>query len=111
MARPRKKLDRETVAALAKLGLTNEEVAAVLKCSADTLTRRFKRELDSGHLEMKASLKRTQYDVAVNGKNPTMLIWLGKNYLGQKDVVEHGGGIAVTMRREEVIDKLTRKMG
>lgn len=33
---------------------------------------------------MKMSLKRKQYDVAMDGSVP-LLIWLGKQYLGQKD--------------------------
>lgn len=56
----------------------------------------------------KASLRGKQFAVAMTG-NPTMLIWLGKNMLGQKDQVEVGGSLGVTMRREEVLEKLTRK--
>ena len=33
------------------------------------------------------SLRRKQYEVALSG-NPSMLIWLGKNVLGQSDQVQ-----------------------
>ena len=39
-------------------------------------------------------LRRTQFDIAMGG-NVTMLIWLGKQYLGQQDTssIIHGGSI------------------
>ena len=35
----------------------------------------------------KASLRRKQYEVAMGG-NCTMLVWLGKQYLGQTDKID-----------------------
>ena len=35
----------------------------------------------------KTSLRRAQFELAMKG-NPTMLIWLGKQYLGQKERTE-----------------------
>lgn len=52
------------------------------------------RELyEMGKEEGRASLRRYQFDMAK--KNPTMSIWLGKQYLGQQDkqAHEHSGGI------------------
>lgn len=86
MARPRKKIDPDQVAKLAQIQCTMVEIAAVLQCSVDTLERRFaetiKRSREQGH----ASLKRAQYKAAIDG-NVTMLIWLGKQLLGQNDVI------------------------
>ena len=43
-----------------------------------------------------AGLKRKQYEGAMGG-NVTMLIWMGKNYLGQSDKyrVNHGGQLVL----------------
>jgi hypothetical protein len=42
---------------------------------------------DNGQEQGRASLRRLQYKAAENG-NPTMQIWLGKQWLGQKDRTE-----------------------
>lgn len=98
MARPRKKIDPEQVRALAGIGCTHEEIAAVLKCSADTLTRRFADDLKEGKEHAKASLRRMQWEAAKKG-NVTMMIWLGKQMLGQRDYqrLEHSGEIEGSM--------------
>lgn len=84
MARPRKKVDLKQLETLASIGLSTQEMAAVLDCSKDTLERRFMKAIEKGRQKYKASLKRKQYELAMKG-NPTMLIWLGKQALGQTD--------------------------
>ena len=75
---------------LASIQCTDEEIAAGLGCSQDTLARGRKREpdLDAAILEGRAngrmSLRRAQYRKAMDG-NPAMLIWLGKQVLGQRE--------------------------
>lgn len=105
MARPKKKVDREMLMALAERGLTQGEIAAVLKVSIDTIQRRYHNDFIQGAEKARASLRRKQFEVAMAG-NPTMLIWLGKQILGQKDEVQHSGDVGVTMRREELLAKL-----
>jgi AraC-like DNA-binding protein len=61
------------------------EMAAVLNCSPDTLQRRFAAVIEKGRERGKSSLKRAQWKKAVDEGNPTMLIWLGKQHLGQTD--------------------------
>ena len=78
------------------MGLSSAEMAAVLDCSKDTLERRYKEVIENGRLRRNASLRRKQYEVATGG-NPTMLIWLGKQFLGQKDQVEHSGELDSTV--------------
>ena len=80
---------------LASIQCTDEEIAAGIGCSQDTLARGRKREpdLDAAILEGRAngrmSLRRAQYRKAMEG-NPAMLIWLGKQVLGQREnVVDH----------------------
>ena len=108
MARPKKNVDRKMVQALAERLLTTSEIAAVLEVSPDTHERRYHNDLIRGKEKGKASLRRKQYEVAMDG-NITALIWLGKNMLGQKDQVDVSGSLGVTMRREEILDKLTKR--
>jgi hypothetical protein len=87
MARPRKKIDPDQVRQLAAIGCSQSEIGSILKCSVDTLKRRFADAIKDGELEGNASLKRMQWIAAKNG-NVTMQIWLGKQRLGQSDKVE-----------------------
>lgn len=82
----------ETLEALVRVQCTAEECAAALGCSEDTIDRRLKEEGEFGFAEYrkkhltagKISLRRAQFKAALKG-NPTMLIWLGKQYLDQTD--------------------------
>jgi hypothetical protein len=87
--RPKLKIDLDQVEKLAVIGCTLEEIGAVLKISKRTLIRRnkeskFREAMERGELSGRASLRRAQRKVALAG-NATMLIWLGKNILGQRD--------------------------
>ena len=88
VGRPKFQIDYETVEKLAHIQCTKEEIASFLGCSVDTLDRRpefaehYKKGLEGG----KMSLRRMQFKLAE--KNSAMAIFLGKQYLGQKDVVE-----------------------
>jgi hypothetical protein len=90
MGRPRKQVDEEKLFTLASLGLTTAEIASVLECSPDTLERNYKEEMAEGKEKCKASVRRKQFELAMAG-NPTMLIWLGKQILGQSDKLAHTG--------------------
>ena len=86
MARPRKPINPGQVEKLAKLGCSQAEIGSVLGCSPDTLHRRFAGALKKGNAELDISLRKKQIDVALKGRNPTtMLIWLGKQRLGQRN--------------------------
>ena len=63
---------------------TTSEMSAVLKCSPDTLERRFAAIIKNGREYGKMSIKRMQYKKAMEG-NVGMLIWLGKQLLGQRE--------------------------
>lgn len=88
MARPRKNIDPKMVEQLAAIQCSYAEMAAVLSCNESTLTRRFAQAIKKGRETGKMSMKRAQYERAVNAKSDTMLIWLGKQYLGQTDKKE-----------------------
>lgn len=90
MARPRKKLTDEQIQNLEELGshgCTNEEIAAALNISADTLTRRFADAIKKGKLKGMVSAKRMLYAAMMAG-NLGARIWFGKQYMGEKDRTE-----------------------
>lgn len=87
--RPKKEIDYNMVANLSHIQCTQEEIASFLGVSVRTLQRdeEFCRIYKKGMEEGKMSVRRMQFKLAE--KNPTMAIWLGKQYLGQKDLVEN----------------------
>lgn len=84
------KLDENEIVKLAQQGATNEDIAEELGVSADTLERRYAGTLKKGRCRLSKQLRRRQVQVALSKENGhvTMLIWLGKQLLGQKDVPE-----------------------
>jgi hypothetical protein len=93
---PVKELDLNIVQKLAMIQCTDKEIAACLDVSEDTITRRkqndpeFLEVLERGRGTGRMSLRRHQWERAQAGSD-TMLIWLGKQILGQRDRFEHGG--------------------
>lgn len=93
--RPHFNIDWDKVDKLCAIQCTGEEIAGVLGCDYDTLNSAIKREYGFGFSDYftqksasgKMSLRRKQYTTAMDG-NPTMLVWLGKQWLGQTDRVE-----------------------
>jgi len=84
MARPKIEIDEAIVKRLAMRFCPKTEIAAVVGVSIDTLDRRFADQIPLWREEGKADLRSKQWKAAAKGSN-TMLIWLGKQYLGQKD--------------------------
>ena len=90
--RPKKPITERQLGRLASICCTIEEAAAVLGISRVQLHERLKIESfrdawDEGQAKAKESLRRHQFKAAKAG-NTTMLIWLGKQLLGQKDKPE-----------------------
>lgn len=102
MANTKKDINPEQVNKLAAIGCTNKEIADIVGCSHDTLTRRFSEDLEAGRSQGKASLRRKQYELAMSG-NAAMLIWLGKQVLGQseKQEITQTGPIVLDLTRKE----------
>ena len=68
---------------LAAIGVTEPEICSLLRIKPESLDS--KRELlAQGRARLKHALRRAQIKQALKG-NSSMLIWLGKTYLGQKD--------------------------
>ena len=86
MARPKKyNIDTKQISKLAKLGCTNKEIADFYGCSADLIEKSYSDFLTKGRAEMKLRLRQLQWKSAEKG-NAVMLIWLGKQLLGQSDI-------------------------
>ena len=94
MARPRTDIDQKQCENLCGLQCTLEEIGGWVAVTHKTLDSWCKRTYNASFSEVfkqkrgngKISLRRMQWRLAE--KNATMAIWLGKQYLDQKDIVE-----------------------
>ena len=94
MARPRKEIDQKQFENLCGLQCTLEEICGWFDVTDKTLDSWCKRTYNASFSEVfkqkrgngKISLRRMQWRLAE--KNATMAIWLGKQYLDQRDIVE-----------------------
>lgn len=96
-----KDIDAEQVKALAAINCTMDEIAAVLDTSTVTLRARFLTQIEAGRAIGKQSLRRYQWEAAKRG-NVTMLIWLGRQLLGQTDKIDFS--LTISAPRLEVIE-------
>jgi len=86
MARPKLEISdekRKQIRGLSALGLAHEDIATIVSLDRRTMERRCKLELEQGRSEMRGRLHKIQFGLA--GKSAAMAIWLGKQYLGQRD--------------------------
>ncbi len=81
--------EKHTVVRMAQIGCSAQEICYILGKPADrmTLTKWYQPLLDLGNSHGNALLRRTQFKKAVEDEDTKMLIWLGKNRLGQADVI------------------------
>jgi len=77
-------IPEEQVLELAKLHCTNKEMADFFDVPLSTFTDNFRDIITKGKLETKQRLRAAQLKLALNGDR-TLLIWLGKNILGQSE--------------------------
>lgn len=92
--RPPKIIDKTQFEKLCAIQCTLEEMVCVLDANTDTIEKWCKETYGMNFSEVfkikrgmgKVSLRRSQFQLAE--KNPTMAIWLGKQYLGQTDKQE-----------------------
>jgi hypothetical protein len=74
----------DEVELMASIGCTDREIAEYFGINDDTLRYNLKDFLINGRQNLKNSLRKAQLRVALDG-NPTLLIWLGKQILGQQE--------------------------
>ena len=84
VGRDKKPVPSKDVFKLAAIGMKDIEIAEWFGIDGNTLRYNFSVELIKGRNTLVQSLRRKQIEVAMSG-NPTMLIFLGKNLLGQSD--------------------------
>ena len=77
-------IPEEQVLELAKLHCTSKEMSEFFEVPLSTFTDNFRDIITKGRLETKQRLRAAQLKLALNGDR-TMLIWLGKNILGQAE--------------------------
>jgi len=108
-----KEIDWVDFQKLCKMNSTRKEIADFLGVTDKTLTERCKAEFgmlfseiyDRYSADGKMSLRRKQFEVAMAG-NTTMLIFLGKQLLGQRDYRDEGEkaitAVKVTMHPDTI---------
>lgn len=95
MARPKANIDWNKVDRMLEAGCDGTEVAATIGIHPDTLYRACERENKIGFADYLATkrasgdrlLKVKQFEIAMTG-DKTMLVWLGKQRLGQSEKSE-----------------------
>ena len=109
--RPKKVFDQKTFEGLCQILCTKDEICSIFGCNEQTLTQWceevydgvgfcdiYKKLSDGG----KASLRRMQFKTAMGG-NPTLLIWMGKQFLNQSDKQEltgkDGNDLNITIKK------------
>lgn len=94
--RPKAVIDKKTFEGLCFIQATKEEICSIFDVNEKTLTRWCKDTYNCGFYDIlkeksaggKSSLRRAQWQSAQKG-NVVMQIWLGKNWLDQRDKVEN----------------------
>lgn len=118
MGRPTANFNVRTFQDLVGLGCTQEEICWFFRdetgksANIDTLTRWCKRTFgqtfqeyfrENGNMALKIQLRRNQFDLSK--KSAAMAIFLGKNYLGQRDSFEVDNTEALT-KLDEVLKEI-----
>lgn len=91
MARPCINLDESRIVELASNGNTIREIAAILGVSESLIGHRYRALCEKGRDICCARIRSKQVERALAGSD-TMLIWLGKQMLGQSDKLDHTTG-------------------
>ena len=110
MGRPKIEINKKQFEKLCEFQCTEEEIADFFNCSIDTINNyckktysmtfsdTFKKKSSKG----KVSLRRNQF--ALSKKNSNMAIFLGKQYLGQKDIQTLDGILSTPTLSIKVVD-------
>ena len=86
--RPKKyDIDTKQIEQLASFGCTDTEIASFIGCDRSLISKSYSQYLTKGRDDGKIRLRQLQWASAKKG-NVVMLIWLGKQLLGQADKQE-----------------------
>ena len=90
--RPRIELDPKQAKIFGYFRATYDTMAEQIGCHVDTIRQamqddksEFSKAYKKGFSGMKMKLSEAQVKTAIEDRNPTLLVWLGKQYLNQKD--------------------------
>ena len=105
MAKREVQLDLDDIRELASEGNTVNDIATLLGVDDSTIEENseYKHAYEMGLCDMRASLRHSQFQSAKAG-NTTMLVWLGKVILGQREETV----TALKLERED--DELTKSL-
>lgn len=89
-------LNEEVLYEMAKTHCSFDQLGLIFGCSAMLISdkeKKWRPIVDKARAEQCKNLLAAQFATAIHDRNPTMQIWLGKQYLDQKDVSrsEHTG--------------------
>jgi len=95
IGRPKKELDWKLIDSILQFGARLIDCSEMCEMSDDSIQKRIREEYNCTFSEyrdrkmskMRMKLLQKQYDVAMQG-NVALLIWLGKQHLGQQDKQE-----------------------
>ena len=76
--------DPDKIQMLASFGCSITEIAKYFRIDESTVRKNYKDELETGRESLKVKIRTLQLKFAERG-NTALLIWLGKQYLGQTD--------------------------
>lgn len=113
IGRPKKEFDWEEFEKLCQMQCTLGEIAGWFGVSDDIVEKRCKEKYDLPFTEVfkqkraggRISLRRKQYQAALGG-NTALLIWLGKQYLGQVDKAEFSSAADKPFVLKYMVEKL-----
>ena len=121
VGRPEKEYDAKTFSDLVGLGCTQEEICWVFRdekgkpANVDTLSRWCKRTFglnfqeyfaQNGYMALKIKLRKNQFKLSE--KSAAMAIFLGKNYLGQRDSIEYEDKDAIN-KLDQILKNMQEK--
>lgn len=107
----KKDIDLDSVEAMAKLMMSQTEMGSVLGIGTSGVNKfldtwpEFAEAVDRGYADTRKALRRTQLDLALSG-HASMLMWLGKQYLGQADKHEQHTKTEVSITVQRAMDEL-----
>ena len=118
MPHPAEPIDLDQLEKLTLIQCTDEEIASCLGITLLNLRGRkqnpaFAALLENGRSKGKISLRRCQFEKAQEG-HPTMLIWLGKQILGQRNHVHEptrpsAAPISVEQVRSKILGLIAKR--
>lgn len=105
MGKPKIQIDVDDIRELASEGNTVSDIATLLGVDDETISgnEEYKTAYELGLCDMRATLRHSQFQSAKSG-NTTMLVWLGKVILGQREES------VSTLKFEREDDELTKSL-